>query len=97
MLATYFNQISGAITEAYPSMPLRDAYSIILSCINNDSKDATYNDAMVSATKAALIAAMHSKFPEIISEADIITIADQYDEKGSKGTRSNGCHLLLEN
>jgi len=95
MLSTYFDQITSAITEAYPSMPRKDAYAIILNCINNDNEDPSYNNAMVTATKEALISVIHTSYPDITDEADITAIASQYEEGGTKGTRSGGCHTLI--
>ena len=95
MLANYFDQISDAITEAYPSMPRKDSYAIILNCITNDSEDPAYSDAMVDITKKGILNVMETHYSDIKSEADIAAIANQYKEGGSKGTRSGGCHTLI--
>ncbi|HEU5054403.1 MAG TPA: hypothetical protein VFT78_14915 [Hanamia sp.] len=76
-------------------MPRKDAYAIILNCINNDNEDPSYNNAMVTATKEALISVIRTSYPDITDEADITAIASQYEEGGTKGTRSGGCHTLI--
>ena len=96
MLAAYYDQLSSAITEAYPSMPLKDAYSIILSCITNDNEDTSYSDGMITSFKAGLINIMMTRFPDVTGVADVTAIASQYSETGIKGTRSAGCRTITQ-
>ena len=92
MLTSYFSDLVTSVRDVFSNLSLRDAYCMILDCINNSDRDSGFAQAMLDVMKATYINVMQTKFPELSSESEIQAIADLYREGGFNGTRNPNCN-----